>query len=133
MLEGRLQLPHFESLDVLGWVLFSLFSMLGLYSGYTMSWFGRGTPLPIDCPNLLVINGPYKYVRNPMAVAGIGQGISVGLIYGSYFVVAYSLIGAILWHVIVRPDEEQDLESRFGQQFLNYKCKVSCWIPDLKG
>lgn len=119
----------FQASVILGWVLFVLFSILGLSSAYTMSWFGKGTPLPLDCPNDLVIAGPYRFVRNPMAVAGIGQAIAVGIVLGSYLVILYALAGAFLWHFVVRSSEEVDLESRFGEPCLMYKQKVKCWLP----
>jgi hypothetical protein len=43
---------EFEAFSLLGWALFILFSLLGLWSGYTMSWHGKGTPLPLDCPQM---------------------------------------------------------------------------------
>lgn len=129
LLEKMLDIAGFPSQKLLGWLLFCLFSCLGLYSGYTMSWLGKGTPLPLDCANHLVVKGPYKFVRNPMAVAGIGQGISIGITLGSYWVIAYALIGAFLWHILVRPSEEKDLENRFGNSFLEYKKRIKCWIP----
>jgi protein-S-isoprenylcysteine O-methyltransferase Ste14 len=122
-------LPDFVPQVHFGWILFLCFSLLGLYSGYTMSWNGKGTPLPLDCPNELVIKGPYKIVRNPMAVAGIGQGICVGIITGSYWIILYALIGGVLWHYFVRPVEEKDLEERFGLSYLEYKKVTKCWIP----
>lgn len=122
-------IPVFNPMPLTGGVLFTFFGIIGLSSGVTMSWIGRGTPLPLDCPNRLVIKGPYKFVRNPMAVAGIGQGISVGIILGSFTVIAYALTGALLWHFTVKPFEEDDLEQRFGQSFLEYKKNVKCWIP----
>jgi len=94
-----------------------------------MSWLGKGTPLPLDCPNELVIKGPYKVVRNPMAVAGISQGICVGIILGSFLVIIYAILGGLLWHLFVKPVEEKDLEERFGKSYLDYKKKVKCWIP----
>ena len=131
-IETAYAINGFESMKRLGWFLFLTFSSIGLYSGYIMSWRGKGTPLPLDCPNQLVIQGPYKVVRNPMAVAGIGQGISVGIIWGSYLVVLYALAGAVLWHILVRPMEEKDLEMRFGKAYLEYKNKIKCWLPKFK-
>lgn len=119
----------FEPSPILGWIFFAGFSLIGISSGVTMSWIGRGTPLPTDCPNQLVVRGPYKFVRNPMAVAGIGQGVSVGLIWGSSIIIIYALLGALLWHFFVRPSEEQDLEKRFGDSFSKYKKSVKCWMP----
>ena len=130
-IESNLEIEGFAAQKEIGWIFFLLFSLTGIYSGYTMSWSGRGTPLPLDCPNKLVIEGPYKFVRNPMAVAGIGQAISVGVILGSYIVVIYSISGAILWHIMVRPLEEKDLEQRFGNSYLEYKTKIKCWVPKL--
>lgn len=131
-LEIAFNISSFQPTPIIGWILFSVFSLMGLYSGYTMSWIGQGTPLPIDCPNKLVVNGPYKFVRNPMAVSGIGQGISVGIIFGSFMIILYALVGASLWHLFVRPIEEKDLETRFGKSYLEYKANVKCWIPDFK-
>lgn len=54
-------------------------------------------------PNELVIAGPYRWVRNPMAVAGVAQAASVGLILGSWLVVVYAVGGALLWNVGIRP------------------------------
>lgn len=106
-------------------------SALGLWSAYVMSTIGRGTPLPSAMPNTLVIAGPYRWVRNPMAVAGIVQGVAVGLILSSWFVLAYAIIGSLLWNYVVRPYEESDLESRFGDEFRRYRAAVRCWIPRL--
>src|SRR5262245_1780537 len=39
--------------------VFALGGTLGLASGIVMAVAGRGTPLPVDCPNHLVIAGPY--------------------------------------------------------------------------
>ncbi|MEL7222174.1 MAG: isoprenylcysteine carboxylmethyltransferase family protein, partial [Bacteroidota bacterium] len=112
--------------------LFVLFSMIGLYSAYIMVLFGQGTPLPLDQTQQLVTKGPYKYVRNPMAIAGVGQGIAVAILFCSIHVLVYTLIGAILWQLVVRPLEEKDMLKRFGNDYLAYKRRVRCWIPKIK-
>ncbi len=114
---------------LLGGILFALFSGLGLYSGYSMVAHGAGTPLPLDQTQKLVTVGPYRYVRNPMAVAGIGQGISISITFSSLPILAYALLGAILWHWVVRPHEETDLLQRFGSEYEVYRNKVRCWVP----
>ena len=35
------------------------------------------------CPCELVVAGAYRYIRNPMVVAGSTQGVAVGLFAGS--------------------------------------------------
>ena len=111
--------------------LFALFSLLGLWSGFTMSRLGGGTPLPIDGTNQLVAHGPYAFLRNPMVVAGLGQGFAVGLYRGSWLVLAYVVVGGILWNEIARPLEETEMQQKFGTAYQRYCTEVKCWVPRL--
>jgi protein-S-isoprenylcysteine O-methyltransferase Ste14 len=113
----------------LGAVLLVLASALGVWSAITMATVGRGTPLPSAMPASLVVAGPYRWVRNPMAVAGIVQGVAVGLVLSSWLVVAYALIGSLLWNYAVRPLEEADLAARFRAEYGEYRDAVRCWVP----
>lgn len=117
---------------VAGVVILLAASALGLWSAVTMSTRGEGSPLPSAMPRRLVVAGPYRFVRNPMAVSGIAQGVAVGLIAGSWLVVLYALIGSLIWNWVVRPLEEQDLHERFGVEFAEYCAAVSCWVPRLR-
>ena len=113
----------------IGACILVLASALGLWSAFVMSTRGGGTPLPSAMPHRLVIAGPYRWVRNPMAVAGILQGMAVGLILSSWLVVAYAVAGSLLWNYAIRPHEEADLEERFGDEFHQYRDRVQCWVP----
>lgn len=114
---------------VIGVILFLACGTLGVWSGVTMAIIGAGTPIPFDCPRRLVIRGPYRFVRNPMVIAGIGQGISIAIFYGSAAVLVYAISGAIVWNAIIRPWEERDLAARFGVEFEDYRRRIACWIP----
>lgn len=104
-------------------------SGLGLWSCVTMATDGQGTPLPSSTARHLVIRGPYRHVRNPMALAGAGQTTGVGLIFGSWTVVAIALVGAVAWDLVIRPEEEADLARRFGAPYDAYTATVRCWLP----
>ncbi|WP_341769737.1 isoprenylcysteine carboxylmethyltransferase family protein [Agromyces protaetiae] len=138
-LEGRwrIELPVVTPLlaapfvTVLGFVVLALASALGMWSAVAMSTRGGGTPLPRAMANRLVVAGPYRYVRNPMALAGIVQGAAVGLVLGSWLVVAYAIAGSLVWNYAIRPHEEADLERRFGEDFERYRDAVRCWCPRL--
>ncbi|MFJ6678317.1 methyltransferase family protein [Microbacterium sp. NPDC091382] len=116
---------------ITGAVLFVAASAIGLWSGAVMSAYGDGTPLPIATARRLVVRGPYRFVRNPMAVAGITQGIAVGLMLSSWIVVLYAVCGSVVWNAAIRPHEERDLEARFGEPFRRYRDQVRCWVPRL--
>ncbi len=113
-------------------ILFAAISSLGVSGAYTMAKIGRGTPLPMDTASKLVVAGIYSFVRNPMAVSGIGQGLAVGLFLGSPLVLLYALMGGMIWQLIFRPLEEDDLLKNFGADYEDYRKNVRCWIPHLK-
>ena len=135
-LEGMLGLAQYRfgstAWLLAGAILFLAGGTLGLVSAAYMVAYGHGTPLPADCPRELVIKGPYRHIRNPMAMGSFAQGVAVGLMLGSPLVAAYALIGAVGWNYVVRPWEEMDLERRFGPPYAQYRDSVRCWIPRLR-
>lgn len=124
-----LSVPLPLGVTVIGAVLVLAASLLGLASAAALTVKGDGTPLPSAMPNRLVIAGPYRWVRNPMAVAGIVQGVGVGLILQSWLVVVWALVGSLVWNYAIRPHEEADLEASFGEDYRRYSAQVRCWIP----
>lgn len=110
-------------------IVFGSASSLGLWSAWVVVTRGAGTPLPLDATNALVTSGPYAFVRNPMAIAGLTQGAAVGLHRGSTLVLVYVVIGTVLWQCIARPREEQELARRFGEAYRDYCAGVRCWWP----
>ena len=131
--EDYFSLPRYSSTwqAPLAVSFFILFALLNGWSGFSMATLGAGTPLPLDCANRLVVSGPYAYVRNPMAISGLGLGFSVALFLGSWLVALYVFSGLLLWNYVVRPIEEKDLLDRFGPAFRHYVDLVRCWIPRL--
>ncbi|NYF11353.1 protein-S-isoprenylcysteine O-methyltransferase Ste14 [Leifsonia sp. AK011] len=127
-----LWIPFPFGLRVFGLVALLLFSALGLWSAFAISRNGRGTPLPMAMPTALVTTGPYRWVRNPMALAGIGQGVAVGLSIESWLVVLYALLGSAIWNWAVRPHEEANLLETFGVVYTDYQSRVRCWIPTFR-
>lgn len=125
-------------LDGAGWtvagiVVFVVGSAGGLWSCLTMAVVGRGTPLPADTAAELVIAGPYRWVRNPMAVCGAAQTVGVGLIVGSWSAPAAAVVGGLAWDRVIRPTEEADLLARFGADYARYRSRVRCWLPTRPG
>ena len=116
---------------VLGAVLTVAGSLLGLWTANVLVRDGAGTPLPLDTARELVVAGPYRHVRNPMAIGGFGQGIGVAVWLGAPAVLAYVAVGMAIWQWIARPWEERDLEERFGDRYRRYRAAVPCWLPRL--
>ncbi|MDR3616107.1 MAG: isoprenylcysteine carboxylmethyltransferase family protein [Candidatus Obscuribacterales bacterium] len=125
---------HYDSPIVpeLAVVLFIACGVFALSCGVLIAVDGKGTPLPFDAAQEFVIKGPFRYVRNPMALGSFTQGCAVGLFLGSPLVMLYSLVGALYWNFILRPWEELDLRTRFGDDFVAYERSVRCWIPRIR-
>lgn len=133
-LEHGLGIAPFGPIDrAILWSVFVLSSALGLSSGYTMAVYGQGTPLPFDAPRRLVVRGPYRFIRNPMAVAGLTQGACVAGLLGSWLSLAFVVAGCVAWNYGVRPLEERHLAGQFGPDYLAYRRAVRCWIPVFPG
>jgi protein-S-isoprenylcysteine O-methyltransferase Ste14 len=114
-----------------------LFFLIGtvayLWCAWDFSVKGLGTPAPIDAPKRLVINGLYRYVRNPMYLS-VEYLISAQCIVRSSHPVYYYLIFfAVSAHLFVLLYEEPYLRRLFGEQYEDYCRNVSRWIPRFKG
>jgi protein-S-isoprenylcysteine O-methyltransferase Ste14 len=90
---------------------------------------GLGTPLPVCMANHLVTGGPYRYLRNPMCVSALMQGMGAAILLASPLTAAYVVLGGIVWEVFIRPAEERDLSERFGAEYDAYRARVRCWWP----
>jgi protein-S-isoprenylcysteine O-methyltransferase Ste14 len=132
-LENKLGMRRF---DVGGWRVAIVLAFLAsgstcVYCTWLFAKHGKGTPIPFEQPRELVIEGPYKFVRNPMAFGGIFQGMLVGAFIGSWITIVYALSGAVFWHFVAKPPEERDLAERFGDAYSAYRNEVRCWLPRL--
>src|SRR5258708_5888322 len=65
-------LPTFASgrWSEIGLLLFMACSTAFLICVGSILWLGDGTPWPSDRSTHLVVTGPYRFVRNPMVIAG---------------------------------------------------------------
>jgi protein-S-isoprenylcysteine O-methyltransferase Ste14 len=76
----------------------------------------------------LVLEGPYKFTRNPMYLGMAGVLLGAGVYMGSItpFVVIPAFMALITERFIV--PEEAKLEAAFGGQYLEYKKRVRRWL-----
>src|SRR5918994_2627735 len=78
----REPLPYWMPMRALGAVLLvaGLIALVGAFVRFVVEGFG--TPAPVAAPERLVIGGVYRYVRNPMYVAGIAAIVGQGVLFG---------------------------------------------------
>jgi protein-S-isoprenylcysteine O-methyltransferase Ste14 len=90
---------------------------------------GRGTPAPVAPPTILVVSGPYRYVRNPMYVAVVAIILGQAALLGSTRLVAYAAVIWVVFHCWVIGYEEPRLADQFGDSYRAYRAAVGRWLP----
>ena len=92
---------------------------------------GKGTLAPWDPTQKLVVQGPYRHVRNPM-ISGVWC-ILLGesVLLGSVPVFIFALLFVTINHVYFITSEEPGLMRRFGEEYLLYRKAVPRWVPRL--
>ena len=91
---------------------------------------GLGAPFFIALSQRLATDWLYARTRNPMVLATLALGVSLGVWFQSLFFVLWVLIlftPAILFFVKIF--EERELEFRFGSSYLDYKSKTPMLFP----
>jgi len=112
-----------------GAIIFVSGILMGLCCTLLLAAKGLGTPSPYNPPKRLVMDGPYKYMRNPMAVSFVVTLLGEGIFFASLAILAYSVLIFLIYHMLIIPWEERNLERRFGSLYMEYKARVPRWLP----
>lgn len=117
--------------QVAGMVIGAAGAAVALWCIFTFAFVGRGTPAPFDPPRRLVIEGPYRFVRNPMY---IGAGLALAgaaLFYESLPLLGYTGLFFLATHLFVVWYEEPTLRRTFGPEYEAYCGRVRRWWPSV--
>lgn len=99
-----------------------------LYCSNLFSKIGNGTPAPIEPPKKLVIEGIYRYTRNPIFIAYFTIMFGEFFIFGYFFLLLYIVSAILFLHFYLVYIEEPGLQKRFGDDYLTYKKNVPRWF-----
>jgi len=116
---------------VIGWLFIVAGFLFACWAVYVQFTIGRGTPAPVMATQKLILQKPYNYCRNPMALGTIVLYLGVAALIGSISAVALVLIGAILLLVYIKLLEEKEMEMRFGEDYQEYRKQTPFIIPRL--
>jgi protein-S-isoprenylcysteine O-methyltransferase Ste14 len=98
------------------------------YCSGLFSRVGKGTPVPLEPPEHLVIEGFYRFSRNPMYVAQVAYLLGLFVYRGELSLALYAAIFAGAIHTSVVRTEEPELRQRFGEEYVRYTQKVPRWL-----
>ncbi len=115
-------LPHL-------WLRLPIVVILVLLSSIIGFWVYAVFPFrsTIGLGNRLVINGPYRFTRNPQYIIDIIGALGFMILVNSWMAGVIGALGIIL-NLMAPLTEEPWLEERFGQEYLDYKARVPRFI-----
>ena len=117
---SRLAVPLGTTLVVLAVALFAF--SVGKFRA-------AGTPVPARKPTTAIVTtGPYRLSRNPIYLAFSVLQLGVAIWATSLWLLLTLVVAVAVIHYVVIPKEEQYLERRFGDQYLEYKASVRRWL-----
>lgn len=125
---GYIYYFYIGTVRYLGLIPIALGVVIYLLCSYSFVFSGKGTPIPFTPTKNLVVTGLYRFVRNPLYIAGVFVLTGEALLFQSIGIMIYCLImfGIFNFHVLI---EEALLADKFGATYEQYRKSVPRWIP----
>jgi protein-S-isoprenylcysteine O-methyltransferase Ste14 len=129
VLDALIPTPIFDSPlnTIIGLVLIVLSVMLGWAALIAMRQ-ANTSPDPYHPVSALVTNGPFRFTRNPIYLSFVLLFIGVALLANSWLMLVVLVILILIMQNGVIEREERYLESKFGDEYRQYRSSVRRWI-----
>jgi protein-S-isoprenylcysteine O-methyltransferase Ste14 len=75
-----------------------------------------------------ILHGPYRYSRNPIYLGFAISGSGIALAFNTYWMLLSVLAFVAIANKLVIEREEEYLEGKFGESYLNYQREVRRWL-----
>jgi len=131
-------IPNFYLRLIIALPIFCVGLLFAIWSNIFLLIKGMGGPTDVfnvaisPRSKKLVITGPYRYCRNPMAFGAISIYISISVFVNSLHDLIIILIIIPLVILYLKLTEEKRLIKDFGEEFLSYRSKVAMIVPFTK-
>ena len=126
---SSIDLSNWDPIQLAGLILFIPGVAILLNCIWSFAASGRGTLSPLDAPKRLVVDGLYRYVRNPMYLGVLLILLGETLWFESRDLAGYTAAWFLLVNLIVLLYEEPNLRARFGESYDRYCRVVRRWLP----
>ena len=119
-------------ISILGLFLSIVGFLFATWSVYVQFMQGKGTPAPVMPTQKLIVDGPYKFCRNPMVLGTFLLYLGFGFVVHSFSFILLSVLFLVVMLGYVKLVEEKELEARFGEEYIKYKEKTPFVIPRVR-
>ncbi len=123
-----LNLPRL-SFPIFGGMMIALGIFFLLWTLKAQKEIGKGTPMPLMATQKLVIQAPYSFTRNPLALGLINLYLGISIVLGSVSSLVIILIFSALILAYIKNIEEKELAQRYGVDYVAYKKVTPFLIP----
>lgn len=130
--EPREDVVNVTALSVLGFIAIAIGLALFAYTVILFDRIGRGTLAPWSPKENLVVQGPYRYCRNPMITGVLLILLGESAVFHSVPILVWSIIVFVINTLYFLFLEEPFLATTFGQEYEEYKRQVPRWLPRLR-
>lgn len=124
-------IPGVLIVKVLGGLLLAGGLSLFIYTVFLFRTIGKGTLAPWSPKQKLVVNGPYRYCRNPMITGVLFILLGETLIFSSAAILLWAGLFVTINTIYFIVSEEPGLHKQFGEEYQAYKRHVPRWLPRL--
>ncbi len=130
-----LSINYLKPLTIIGpsWLIYlGVFILIGSFFGfgYMINFYKKNETeiVPSKTTSKIITSGLYRYSRNPVYLISCGGPIGLGLIFMTYWSLFAFIPALVVVYYTAVKKEEQYLEKKFGQEYLDYKKKVRRWL-----
>jgi protein-S-isoprenylcysteine O-methyltransferase Ste14 len=116
-------------LQIAGMIIGGIGAVIALWCIFAFAAIGKGTPAPFDPPRRVVMEGPYRFLRNPMYIGATLGLAGAAIFYGSLSLSIYAASFLLSAHLFVIFYEEPTLRKSFGAEYEAYCQRVRRWVP----
>jgi protein-S-isoprenylcysteine O-methyltransferase Ste14 len=114
-------------LNLLGFVLVVVGGVLNIWTDQIFKK-ANTTVKPFEKPSMFITSGPFRLFRHPMYFGMLIILVGISIVCGSIM----SLVGPLCFWIIIRvrfiPREEESMSEIFGNEYNEYRKRVSCWM-----
>ena len=116
----------------LGLIPICLGMVLYLWAAWEFAITGKGTPSSISPPKKLVVNGPYRWIRNPMYAGLLFILVGEAIFVQEVILVAYFFFFYLSFNRYIHNNEEPNLAHKFGANYRLYCHAIPRWLPRIR-
>jgi protein-S-isoprenylcysteine O-methyltransferase Ste14 len=114
---------------IAGIILIAIGLIYALWSISAQLFRASGTPLPMMATQKLLVTAPFDQCRNPMSFGTILLYLGISVVIGSISAIGIVISLSALLIGYIKFIEEQELEARFGEDYIEYKSRTPFLVP----